>query len=173
MFPLGLAFLAETHLLISSLDDGVWLLNSISLCMSEMFLFFHHSWIISWLQNSRLTDFFSLPFFLLLFIASFHLPLPSTLKVLFHCLLAFSAILKESENVSLSVFSYSYFSYFLHPHGREPARLLCYWNSPGETTGVGCHFLLHRIFLTRRLNLGLLLCRQILCHLNYQGNPAI
>ena len=43
MFPLGLAFLAETHLLISSLDDGVWLLNSISLCMSEMFLFFHHS----------------------------------------------------------------------------------------------------------------------------------
>ena len=58
MFPLGLAFLAETHLLISSLDDGVWLLNSISLCMSEMFLFFHHSWIISWLQNSRLTDFF-------------------------------------------------------------------------------------------------------------------
>jgi len=30
----------------------------------------------------------------------------------------------------------------LWPHGLEPIRLLCPWNSPGKNTGVGCHFLL-------------------------------
>ena len=30
----------------------------------------------------------------------------------------------------------------LRPHGLDPARLLCPWNSPGKNTGVGCHFLL-------------------------------
>ena len=30
----------------------------------------------------------------------------------------------------------------LRPHGLQPARLLCPWNSPGENTGVGCHALL-------------------------------
>ena len=29
------------------------------------------------------------------------------------------------------------------PHGQQPTRLLCPWNSPGKNTGVGCHFLLH------------------------------
>ena len=28
------------------------------------------------------------------------------------------------------------------PHGLQPTRLLCPWNSPGKNTGVGCHFLL-------------------------------
>ena len=28
------------------------------------------------------------------------------------------------------------------PHGLQPARLLCPWDSPGKSTGVGCHFLL-------------------------------
>ena len=28
------------------------------------------------------------------------------------------------------------------PHRRQPTRLLCPWNSPGNNTGVGCHFLL-------------------------------
>ena len=40
----------------------------------------------------------------------------------------------------------------LQPHGLQPARLLCSWNSPGKTTGVGCHFLLQWIFLTQGLN---------------------
>ena len=31
--------------------------------------------------------------------------------------------------------------YFLRPHGLQPARLLCPWDSPGKNTGVGCHFL--------------------------------
>ena len=29
---------------------------------------------------------------------------------------------------------------FCDPHGRKPARLLCIWDSPGKSTGVGCHF---------------------------------
>ena len=34
----------------------------------------------------------------------------------------------------------------------------------------GCHSLLQGIFLTQRLNPGLLLCRQILYHLSHQGS---
>ena len=30
----------------------------------------------------------------------------------------------------------------LRPHGRQPTRLPCPWDSPGKNTGVGCHFLL-------------------------------
>ena len=30
----------------------------------------------------------------------------------------------------------------VRPHRRQPARLLRPWDSPGENTGVGCHFLL-------------------------------
>ena len=48
----------------------------------------------------------------------------------------------------------------LQAHELQPPRLLCPWNSPGKSTGVGCHFLLQRIFPTQRLNLCLprLLC---------------
>ena len=35
----------------------------------------------------------------------------------------------------------------LRPHGLQPARLLCPWDSPGMNTGVGCHGLLQGIFL--------------------------
>ena len=51
------------------------------------------------------------------------------------------------------------------PHGLQPSRLLCPWDSPGKNTGVGVHFLLQRIFPTQGLNLHLLCllhCRQIL-----------
>ena len=37
-------------------------------------------------------------------------------------------------------------------------------DSPDKNTGVGCHFLLQGIFLTQRLNPGLLRCRKILYH---------
>src|SRR5574340_1477486 len=30
----------------------------------------------------------------------------------------------------------------VRPHGLQPTRLLCPWNSPGKNTGLGCHFLL-------------------------------
>ena len=45
--------------------------------------------------------------------------------------------------------------------------------SPSKNTGVNCHALLQRIFPTQGLNPGLRHCRQILYHLNHQGNPRI
>ena len=36
----------------------------------------------------------------------------------------------------------------LQPHGLQPARLLCPWDSPGKNTGVGCQALLQGIFVT-------------------------
>ena len=36
------------------------------------------------------------------------------------------------------------------------------WDSPGKSTGVGCHFLLQGIFPTQGSNPGLLHCRQTL-----------
>ena len=49
------------------------------------------------------------------------------------------------------------------------ARFFCPWGSPGKNTGVVCQFLLQGIFLTQRLNLGLLHCRQILYQMSYEG----
>ena len=42
------------------------------------------------------------------------------------------------------------------PHGLQPTRLLCPWDSPGKITRVGCHTILQRIFLTQGSNLYLL-----------------
>ena len=46
-------------------------------------------------------------------------------------------------------------------------------DSPGHSTGVGCHALLQGIFLTQGLNRGLPYCRRILYHLSHQGSPRI
>ena len=43
----------------------------------------------------------------------------------------------------------------LQTHGLEPARLLCPWDSPGNNTGVGCHFLPQRFFPTQESNPGI------------------
>ena len=40
-----------------------------------------------------------------------------------------------------------------------------------QNTGVGSHSLLQGVFPSQGLNLGLLLCRQILYHLSHQGSP--
>ena len=37
----------------------------------------------------------------------------------------------------------------LRPHRRQPTRLPHHWDSPGENTGVGCHFLLHSLFFKK------------------------
>ena len=50
----------------------------------------------------------------------------------------------------------------LWPHGLQPAWLLWPWDFPGKDTGIGCYFLLQRIFPTQGSNPGLLHCRQIL-----------
>ena len=33
----------------------------------------------------------------------------------------------------------------VRPHRQQPTRLPCPWDSPGKTTGVGCHFLLQHM----------------------------
>ena len=48
------------------------------------------------------------------------------------------------------------------PHGQQPARLLCPWNSPSRSTGVGGHFLLREIFPTQGSIPSLRHCRWIL-----------
>ena len=52
----------------------------------------------------------------------------------------------------------------LRPYGLWPTRLLHPCNLVGKRTGVGCHFLLQRIFLTQESNPGLQHCRQTLYH---------
>ena len=61
----------------------------------------------------------------------------------------------------------------LQPHGLQPTRLLCPWNSPGKNTGVGSHSLVQAIFLTQGWNLCLLHCRQFLYRLSHQGSPSM
>ena len=58
----------------------------------------------------------------------------------------------------------------LRPHGLQPTRLLCPWNSPGKNTEVGSHSLLKGNFQTPGLNPGLPHYRQILYRLRYQGS---
>ena len=47
------------------------------------------------------------------------------------------------------------------------------WDSPGKNTGVSCHSLLQRIFLTQGSNPCLLHSRQILYHLSHQGSALL
>ena len=68
--------------------------------------------------------------------------------------------------------SHSVVSSSLQPHGLQPTRALCPWNSLGKNTRVGSHSLLQGVFPTQELNPGLLHCRQILYHLSHQGNPG-
>ena len=56
----------------------------------------------------------------------------------------------------------------LKPHGLYSPQ-----NPPGKNTGVGSVSLLQGIFPTQWSNLGLLHCRQILCHLSHKGSPRI
>ena len=53
----------------------------------------------------------------------------------------------------------------------DPTRLLHSWNFLGKSTGVGCHFLSHGIFLTQGSNPGLPHCGQTLYPLRHQGIP--
>ena len=68
----------------------------------------------------------------------------------------------ESESVSHLVVSDS-----LRPHGLQPIRLLCPWDSLGKNTGEDCCFLIQGTLLTQGLNLGLPHCRQILYCLSH------
>ena len=56
----------------------------------------------------------------------------------------------------------------LGPHG-----LYSPWNFPGQSTGVGSHSLLQRMFATQDSNSGLPHCGQILYQLSHQGGSRI
>ena len=62
------------------------------------------------------------------------------------------------------ILSRSLVSDSLRPRRLSPTRDLCPWDFPGKNTGVGCYFLLPRIFLTQGLNLHFLNYRHILYH---------
>ena len=53
--------------------------------------------------------------------------------------LPFPSPMQESEKWK---WSRSVVSDLSRPHGLQPTRLLCPWNFPGKSTGVGCHCLL-------------------------------
>ena len=53
--------------------------------------------------------------------------------------------------------------------GLSSARLLCSWDFPGKNMGVGCHFLLQRIFPIQGLNPSLLHCKWSLALLVVSG----
>ena len=55
----------------------------------------------------------------------------------------------------------------LRSHGPQPIRLLCPWDFPGKSTGVGCHFLLQGIFPTQRSNRVL---QSLHCLLHWQAD---
>ena len=69
----------------------------------------------------------------------------------------------KPRSISL-LFSCSVLSDSLQPHGLEPVRLLCSWDSPGKNTGMDCRFLLQGIFPSQGSNPCLLLGRWILDH---------
>ena len=56
------------------------------------------------------------------------------------CGLPFPSPGHESEKWK---WSHSVVSNSSRPHGLQPSRLLCPWDFPGKSTGVGCHCLLH------------------------------
>ena len=61
----------------------------------------------------------------------------------------------------------------LPPMDCNPPGSSVHRNSPGQNTGVGCHFLLQGIFPIQGSNPGLPHCRQILYQLSHKGKPRI
>ena len=74
---------------------------------------------------------------------------------------------KAQFTLLCAVFSCSVVSSSLPPHGLQPARFLCPWDSLGKNIGVGCHALLQGIFPTQGLNPSLSHCKRILYHLSH------
>ena len=69
------------------------------------------------------------------------------LRLSFECVCVCVCVYARARVLSHSVMSDS-----LRPHGLQPPRLLCPWDSPGKNPGVGCHFLLQGIFPIQGLN---------------------
>ena len=67
--------------------------------------------------------------------------------------------------------SHSVMSHSLQPHGLQPTGSSIHGDSPGKSTGVGCHALLQGILPTQGSNPGLPHFRQILYWLSSPGRP--
>ena len=104
-----------------------------------------------------------MPFLSFLFFKMPHPPAPAPDQIFFLNLMKPSSFWKGSESVSHLAMSDC-----LWPHGLQPVRLLCPWNSPGKNTGGT--FLLQGIFLTKGSNPDRPHCAQILYCLSHQGS---
>ena len=76
-------------------------------------------------------------------------------------------------NIYCAVLSRSVMSDFCDPMDCSPPGSSAHGDSPGQDTGMVCHFLLQGIFPTQGLNPGLPHCRRILYHLSHQGIPTM
>ena len=74
---------------------------------------------------------------------------------------------------SPDLLSHSVLPNSLRPHGLQPARLLCPWDSPCKNTGVGCHFLLQGIFPTQGSNPHLLHWQEDSSALSHLRSPIL
>ena len=67
-----------------------------------------------------------------------------------------SKLIHKKEKIKLKVLVTQSCLSSLWPHGEQPTRLLCLWDSPGKNTGVGCHALPQGFYLTQGANTCLL-----------------
>ena len=104
----------------------------------------------------------SLPLSLLSFISS---SIPSLLLWIFASLFFSFIFIVKVKVESLSRVR------LCDPMDSSLQQALCPWDFLGESTGVGCHFLLQGIFPTQASNPGLPHCRQMLYCLSHQGSP--
>ena len=79
----------------------------------------------------------------------------------------------QGSPIRLLSFSHSVVSDSLQPHDCSPPGSSVHGVSPGKTTGLGFHALLHGIVPIQESNPGFPHCRQILHCLSYQGSPRI
>ena len=64
-------------------------------------------------------------------------------------------------------------STLLRPHGLQPIRLLCPWDSPGKNAGVSCRCLVQGIFPTQGSKLRLLNWKADSLPLSHQVTPLL
>ena len=160
----GCCFLLWLHLfilsgvvspLISSRILGTYWPGEI-VFQSSIFLPFHIVHTVHGVLKARILKWFAIPFssgphFVVKQTKIFHIHPRSYWFSWTGMKLVIICILKSGPVCAVSVVSDS-----LWLHELQPARLLCPWDSPGKNTGVGCHFLLQRIFPTQGRNLHLL-----------------
>ena len=127
----------------------------------KLLISIHHSIILVVVTILILLSIFSAPILVFLsFTPSFQSPVCLIICLCphLHNLYTFPPILYCRKICAVLCLVTSVVSSSLQPYKLQPARLLCPWDSPGKSTGVGCHSLLQRILHTQGWNLGFLHC---------------